>query len=137
MRVVVETPKWSFVKYRLEGNEFVKELFSPFPNPFNYGFVEGTVSEDGLGEDAIVLGRRLKQGEVVECPIVGKVKLIDDGKRDDKLIFSDYGRISMFDEWKIRLFYLIYPQFKKIYLFLVLKRNYSVEFQDIIVNKIQ
>ncbi|MFH1835975.1 MAG: inorganic diphosphatase [Methanobacteriota archaeon] len=137
MRIVVETPKWSFVKYRLEGKEFVKDLVSPFPNLFNYGFVEGTVAEDGMGADAIILGRRLKQGDVVEYPIVGKVKLIDNGKRDDKLIFSDYDGISTLDNWKIRLFYLVYPWFKKFYMFFIYERKYSVKFQCIIVNKIQ
>ncbi|MFH1788278.1 MAG: inorganic diphosphatase [Candidatus Altiarchaeota archaeon] len=137
MRVVVETPKWSFVKYRWNGTSFVRDLISPFPNLFNYGFVEGTVSEDGMEQDALVLGGRLRQGDKVDYVIAGNVKLVDDGKRDDKLIFTENGRITRLEYMMIRLFYLFYPGFKRFYSVFILGRKYTCKFEGIIVNKSQ
>lgn len=135
MKVVIETPKWSFVKYRWTGTSFVRDLVSPLPNLFNYGFVEGTVSEDGMEQDALVLGGRLRQGEKVDYVIAGKVKLVDDGKRDDKIIFTQNGRITHLEHLMIRIFYMFYPRFKSVYSLFMLGRKYSCRFEGIIVNK--
>ncbi len=85
VRVRIEVPRGSFVKRGEGGVEFV----SPVPCPFNYGSVIGTVGEDGDALDAIVLGGRLRGGEVVEVPTQGVVRFEDDGKADDKLICGD------------------------------------------------
>jgi len=81
--VRIETPRWSFVKGNgAAGSDFV----SPFPCPFNYGSVPGTVAEDGEPEDALVLGPRIGRGELCRRSALGLVFFIDAGRRDDKLV---------------------------------------------------
>ena len=72
LRVIIETPKMSFIKRKDDGSI---DYISPFPCPFNYGSVPGSIADDGDRSDAIVLGKRLKQGSLIEeIPIVGVVR---------------------------------------------------------------
>lgn len=81
--VVVDVPRWSFVKRRDDGSiDFV----SPLPVPFNYGHVDGSVADDGEGVDAVVLGPRLSRGTRLTVPVRGCVGFIDDGVSDPKWI---------------------------------------------------
>lgn len=113
MEVVVETPKWSFVKYRLRDGAYEADMWSPLPTPFNYGFVRGTLGADGLPKDAIVLGRRLSRGEVVEAVDVGIVHFTDDGVEDDKVVTSLAGKIGFHDRVAIQLFFTVYALYKR------------------------
>jgi inorganic pyrophosphatase len=113
MRVFIETPKYSFVKYRIVGGALKREFLSPLPNLFNYGFIEGTVSADGMEKDAIVLGRRLKQGIEVDVAQVGVVHIIDGGVMDDKVVTSSDGKMSFWDRVKIEVFFRAYMEYKK------------------------
>ena len=114
MRVVVETPRWSFTKYRFAGGAFRPDLVSPLPALFNYGFIEGTRAADGMPEDAIVLGDRLRQGSKVDVKRLGKVRFVDDGVADDKAVASAEGRIRLIDKLMIRLFFTSYTVFKTV-----------------------
>ncbi|HHQ44686.1 MAG TPA: inorganic pyrophosphatase [Candidatus Altiarchaeales archaeon] len=114
MKVLVETPRYSFRKYRKTGGGFKVDLTSPLPTLFNYGIVGGTKGADGLPHDVVVLGRRVRQATVLEVEKVGLVKFIDDGLMDDKIVASEDGRISRIDVFKIKLFFLAYSVFKKI-----------------------
>jgi len=115
MRVVVETPKWSFTKYHLREGRIAREFLSPFPTPFNYGFVKGTVSDDGMPRDAIILGGKLRQGVEVEATDVGNSRFIDCGLEDDKVIASTDGKIGFFDKAMLDLFFTAYMAYKTVY----------------------
>ncbi|MFH1055214.1 MAG: inorganic diphosphatase [Candidatus Altiarchaeota archaeon] len=115
MRVVVETPRWSLVKYRRVEGGFVKEFTSPLPTFFNYGFVEGTEGADGMPRDSIVLGSRLRQGASVEVKQAGVVKFVDDGREDDKLVTSSDGLVNPAERISIHLFFTTYMLFKTVY----------------------
>jgi inorganic pyrophosphatase len=115
MIVVIETPKWSFTKYRHIGGGFEKDLFSPLPSLFNYGYIEGTLASDGMPEDAIVLGGRISQGTRADVKRLGDVKFIDDGKKDDKAITSAGKAVSPIDRMMIHVFFISYMVFKTIY----------------------
>lgn len=83
VNVLVEVPKGSFVKREAGlGVEYV----SPIPCPFNYGCIPGELAEDGDPADAIVLGPRLAGGAQVATTAWLRVRFIDDGANDDKLI---------------------------------------------------
>ena len=115
MKVVVETPKFSFRKYEESGGGFRPVLTSPLPTLFNYGFVPGSVSGDGKPVDVLVLGGRLPQGSRFEARKVGVVGFVDDGVVDDKIVASgDGGRVSGFQRRKILVFFHAYSLFKKI-----------------------
>lgn len=87
MKIIIETPKYSFWKYNRTEKGYERAFFSPLPTIFNYGFVEGTESADGMEEDVVVLGPRLPRGSKLEREAFdGIVKFLDDSLRDDKKI---------------------------------------------------
>jgi inorganic pyrophosphatase len=121
MLVVVETPKWSFIKFEHRKEGFTRAFISPLPTPFNYGYIEGTLGEDGAPVDVIVLGETLRTGERLDMGLIGKVRFIDDSKRDDKYITSIDGRRR---EKTIHIFFRIYA-IAKVIMGLVLYRRWT------------
>ena len=72
---------------RAGGRRVVRYL----PYPGNYGMVPGTLlpreaGGDGDPLDVIVLGDALPRGSVAAVRLVGVLRLLDDGERDDKLV---------------------------------------------------
>ena len=114
MKVVVETPKYSFVKYKTVGGRIVKDFTSPLPNLFTYGYVENTMAQDGAEEDAVILDGSYKSGDVVGVKQVGVVEVVDDGVKDDKKITSTTGKITGWDRIKLELFFMVYIPYKRI-----------------------
>lgn len=95
MRIIIETPKYSFIKYRKEGTQFIPEFLSPVPTLFNYGFIEDTTDKDGMETDVIVIGPVMQQGDILyRESFDGIVKFIDDALRDDKHIIYIEGSFS-------------------------------------------
>ncbi len=118
MKIIIETPKYSFFKYHRIGEEFKEVFFSPIPTIFNYGFIEGTQGPDGMEEDAVVLGSRLAQGCVIERDHVdGVVRFLDDGVRDDKQLIHLSGICSI----PVLSVYFRTYAFYKILLYLILE----------------
>ena len=83
LEVLVEQPRFSFVKRRDDGSV---DFVSPLPCPFNYGSVPDTRAADGDREDAIVLGPRLPKGTRLRLPVQGRVHFIDAGVYDGKWV---------------------------------------------------
>lgn len=108
LQVVVEVPRWSFLK---RGSTGRLDFVSPFPCPFNYGSVETLIGLDGDLLDAVVLGRRLPRGTRVEVRAYGAVGLRDRGMYDDKLICGT----RPLGRWQMRLllaFFAFYARCK-------------------------
>jgi len=112
MRIVVETPKWSFRKIVCEGGEYKPVFISPIPTPFNYGLIEGSKGDDGMPLDVIIMGPRLDTGTAVDEAVIGRVGFIDDGRRDDKYIVSLDGKRH---STQIQLFFTFYS-FAKLFI---------------------
>lgn len=85
MEVCIEIPRGSFKKCRSSGE---LDFVSPFPCPFNYGFIPGLVGGDGDLLDAVVLGPRLPRGARIIVDVRGAIGFIDCDINDDKLICS-------------------------------------------------
>ena len=81
--VVIDVPRGSFVKRKDDGSV---DFVSPFPSPFNYGHVPGTLADDGDAYDAVVLGPRLARSTRPEVTIQGRVGFVDAGVSDPKWI---------------------------------------------------
>ncbi len=83
VQVVVEIPRWSFLK---RGSTGEIDFVSPLPCPFNYGSVPQYIGLEGDLLDALVLGPRLPAGTLVTVRAVASIALTDRGMTDDKLI---------------------------------------------------
>ena len=85
VEVVIEVPRWSFVK---RGSSGRIDFVSPLPCPYNYGSIPRYIGLEGDLLDALVLGPRLPRGTQSRVKAWGAVTLIDRGMADDKLICS-------------------------------------------------
>jgi inorganic pyrophosphatase len=86
LEVVIEVPRWSFLK---RGSSGSVDFVSPLPCPFNYGAVPTLLGLEGDLLDAVVLGPRLPFGTLARVRAWGAVTLTDRGMSDDKLICSN------------------------------------------------
>jgi inorganic pyrophosphatase len=126
IRVTVETPKWTFVKYDGDRVEYV----SPVPCPWNYGYVAGTTADDGDPLDALVLGRRVRRGESVDVDVRGVVRFRDGGRVDDKLVCGDRPLTSR-DRAALRAFFAAYSLARRV-LNLVARRPGDTRFLGLV-----
>lgn len=122
MKVVIETPKYSFFKYNRSGEHYIKVFFSPVPTIFNYGYIEDRKGADGMEVDAVVLGPRMAQGTVMEFSCCqGVVRFMDDSVKDDKYLFYIDGFNS---SQVISSYFKLYALFKT-FVYLISKKRMS------------
>jgi len=108
--VIVEIPRWSFVK---RGSTGSVDFVSPFPCPFNYGSVPGYLGLEGDLLDAVVLGPRLPRGARLEVRALGAVGLADRGLYDDKLICS-VQPLRPTERERVLAFFRLYARCKRV-----------------------
>ena len=110
INVIIEIPKDAEpVKYEVDkasGAIFVDRILStPMRYPCNYGYVPGTLGDDGDPLDALViLPLPLIPGSVIRCKPVGMLRMTDEAGGDEKLvvvpvekIFAGYAHIQDID----------------------------------------
>ena len=110
--VRIEVPRGSLVKWGADGGI---DFLSPLPCPFNYGSVPGEVAPDGDPPDALVLGPSADRGASLPARVVGRVRFLDDGQQDDKLICLPAGRRegpTPAELRRIRAFFRLYAAVK-------------------------
>ena len=96
VNVVVEIPKGSGHKYEynpdLDAFSLDRTLYSPMHYPGDYGFIPGTLAEDGDTLDALIL---LEQptfpGCVIRARPIGVLPMIDQGQQDAKVLAVSLG----------------------------------------------
>lgn len=91
VRMVVEIPKYSSNKYEYDPElkvfRLVRALYSPIHYPGDYGFVPGTVAEDGDPLDILALvGNPSFPGCLYDVRPVGVLDMQDEGERDHKIL---------------------------------------------------
>ncbi|HET6640692.1 MAG TPA: inorganic diphosphatase [Nitrososphaeraceae archaeon] len=91
INVVVEIPKDSSIKYELDhqtGVLFVdRKLYTSMVYPFNYGFLPGTLEEDGDPVDVLLLGEEsLFPLSVIHATPLGVLLTEDEEGKDSKII---------------------------------------------------
>lgn len=89
--VVVEIPRGSKNKYEVDhetGRVFLdRTLFTAMGYPDDYGYIDGTLGEDGDPLDALVMiPNSVFPGCVVECRAVGLYHMVDENGGDDKVL---------------------------------------------------
>jgi len=134
MKIIIETPKYSFWKYCRTEKGYEKDFLSPLPTIFNYGFIEGTISPDGMEEDVVVLGPRLPRGSSLEREnFDGIIRFLDNSTRDDKKVVY----IGGFYPPLLLAFYFKLYAFFKVFLYAVQLRKLTIcRFEGIELRKI-
>ncbi len=108
VEVVLEVPRFSFVKRRPDGRV---HFVSPLPTPFNYGSVQNTLAEDGDPLDAVVLGPRRPRGASVRGRLLGVLAFVDHGLWDPKLVVGE--RLGSRDARALEHFFSVYARAKR------------------------
>lgn len=91
VNVVIEIPKGSNNKYELDHNtgliKLDRVLYSPLFYPADYGYIPGTLGDDGDPLDALVLVTNPTfPGTLIEARVLGYLGMIDGGQGDEKLL---------------------------------------------------
>jgi inorganic pyrophosphatase len=90
-RLIVEIPKHSANKYEFDKNLGVfrldRPLYSPLHYPGDYGFIPGTLAEDGDCLDVLALiGAGTFPGCLYDIRPVGLLNMMDQGTLDQKVL---------------------------------------------------
>lgn len=101
VRVIIEIPKHSSNKYEYDGNLGVfrldRALYSPMHYPGDYGFIPGTLAEDGDPLDILVLVNDPSfTGCMMEARPLGALQMVD-GQENDQKILAVPNRNPRFD----------------------------------------
>lgn len=109
VNVFIEIPQGVSVKYELDkesGLIFVDRfLYTAMQYPFNYGFVPGTLAQDGDPVDILVLSSKpVVPGVVIPSRPIGMLEMEDEAGIDNKVVavplskvdikFEDYNDVS-------------------------------------------
>jgi inorganic pyrophosphatase len=94
VHVVVESPRGSRLKLKVDPALGVLSLSRPLPlglaYPYDWGFVPGTLAEDGDPLDALVFWEAASfPGVVLPCRVLGAVLLEQDRKSDGARVRND------------------------------------------------
>ena len=91
VRMIVEIPKNSTNKYEYDKElghfRLDRTLYSPVHYPGDYGFVPGTLAEDGDAVDILALVEEPSfSGCLIEVRPIGVMNMIDQEERDQKIV---------------------------------------------------
>lgn len=91
INTVIEIPEGSRLKIEWDRKvaAFTLDRVEPhiFAKPCNYGFIPGTLDDDGDELDTLVIcPEPLPTGVYVEARVIGVMKFEDDGETDDKVV---------------------------------------------------
>ncbi|MFW6203943.1 MAG: inorganic diphosphatase [Actinomycetota bacterium] len=122
--VTVEIPAGSRNKYELDHEtgriKLDRRLFTSTRYPADYGFVEGTLGEDGDPLDALVLIEEPTfPGCLIRCRAIGMFRMIDEAGGDDKILcvpagdvrhhgVTDLDDIPAYERMEIQHFFEVY-----------------------------
>ena len=91
VNVVVEIPMGSSVKYEFDKEACLPRvdrfLYTSMVYPFNYGFIPGTLEEDGDPVDVLVISREgVAPGSIIEAVPIALLEMEDEEGRDSKVV---------------------------------------------------
>jgi inorganic pyrophosphatase len=98
INVVVEIPQGSSVKYEVDKSTGAlvvdRFLFTPMAYPAAYGFIPGTLADDGDPADALVLvPSAIVPGAVIRCRPIGVLHMTDEAGQDEKIICVPHDKV--------------------------------------------
>jgi len=124
--VTVEIPKGQRNKYEVDHKtgriRLDRTLFTATQYPADYGFVEGTLGDDGDPLDALVLVQEPTfPGCLIHCRAIGMFRMTDEKGGDDKVLcvpaddprqahLRDIHNLAQFDLAEIQHFFEVYKE---------------------------
>jgi len=124
--VTIEIPKGQRNKYEMDHKtgriRLDRMLFTSTRYPADYGFIEGTLAEDGDPLDALVLlDEPTFPGCLIRCRPIGMFRMRDENGRDDKVLsvpatdprvahLTDIRDVSEFELLEIQHFFEVYKE---------------------------
>ena len=122
--VTVEIPKGQRNKYEVDHKtgriRLDRTLFTATQYPADYGFIEGTLGDDGDPLDALVLVQEPTfPGCLIHCRAIGMFRMTDEKGGDDKVLcvpagdprqehLRDLHHLPEFDRLEIEHFFTVY-----------------------------
>src|SRR5947209_19384739 len=122
--VTIEIPKGQRNKYEMDHVSgrirLDRTLFTATQYPADYGFIEGTIGEDGDPLDALVLlSEPTFPGCLIKCRTIGMFRMQDEAGGDDKVMcvpandprqehLRDIHHMPEFDRLEIQHFFEVY-----------------------------
>jgi inorganic pyrophosphatase len=122
--VTIEIPKGQRNKYEMDHEtgriRLDRMLFTSTRYPADYGFIEGTLADDGDPLDALVLlDEPTFPGCLIRCRAIGMFRMRDEKGLDDKVLcvaatdprmahLQDIGDVSDFELLEIHHFFEVY-----------------------------
>jgi len=122
--VLIEIPKGQRNKYELDHRtgrmRLDRMLFTSTRYPADYGFIEGTLGQDGDPLDALVLlDEPTFPGCLISCRAIGMFRMSDEKGKDDKVLcvpatdprmehLRDIHHLAEFDRLEIQHFFAVY-----------------------------
>lgn len=122
--VLIEIPKGQRNKYELDHRtgrmRLDRMLFTSTRYPADYGFIEGTLGQDGDPLDALVLlDEPTFPGCLISCRAIGMFRMSDEKGKDDKVLcvpasdprmehLRDIHHMPEFDRLEIQHFFEVY-----------------------------
>ena len=87
VKAMIEMPTGSLKKIEIKNGKPVVDRELTIPVPVSYGFIPGTLSEDGDPLDIFVISNKyLDTGDLVNVRVIGIFKCTDQGLEDDKVL---------------------------------------------------
>lgn len=88
MKIVIEIPKDSFIKYEIKDGVLIADRELTQPLPFNYGYIVNTLAGDGDPLDVFLIANNSITSctAVTNCVVVGAFICTDNGEEDNKII---------------------------------------------------
>src|SRR6201989_2686274 len=124
VEVVIEIPRGQRNKYEVDHEtgriRLDRMLFTSTRYPHDYGFVEGTLGDDGDPLDALVLLEEPTfPGCLIRCRAIGMFRMRDEKGADDKVLcvaasdprmahYADINDVAEFDLLEIQHFFEVY-----------------------------
>jgi len=106
VNVIVEIPMGSSVKYEFDKESCLvavdRFLYTSMSYPFNYGFIPGTLEEDGDPVDILVISREpVVPGSLIEAVPIAVLEMEDEEGPDSKIVAVPKPKLDpYFAEWK-------------------------------------
>jgi inorganic pyrophosphatase len=98
INVIIEIPEGSNVKYEVDketGRLVVDRfLYTPMAYPAAYGFIPGTLADDGDPADALILvPAAIVPGAVIRARPIGVLHMTDESGKDEKIICVPHNKV--------------------------------------------